>query len=235
MKYLPLLKMQNKNRNGFTLIELLVVIVIVGILSTISVAQFRSSITKARDAERLSAINTLSTLITTGAGDRSDCGLYNYAGGTDVSASNNDDCEIIAEFDDLLTDNDYEMPEVKQGLHYYYGFKLGETEGRNDFFVAVAAEQESPQGALDVNEDSSVPAVYIFADGTSGGIDSLYANRSGGSGCKVSGGYIRCDNDWTLYEHGMETVGWKDVTNTSIDCVPGTAGCKEPEKENTLN
>lgn len=54
---------QRRISTAFTLIELLVVIVIIGILATISVAQFRGFYERGRDAKRAANVNTISKLI----------------------------------------------------------------------------------------------------------------------------------------------------------------------------
>jgi len=48
-----------KNKKGFTLIEMLIVIVIMGILTTITVAQFMTAQRKARDVQRKGDISAL--------------------------------------------------------------------------------------------------------------------------------------------------------------------------------
>jgi prepilin-type N-terminal cleavage/methylation domain-containing protein len=50
-------------KSAFTLIELLVVIVIIGILATISVAQFNTYAAKARDAKRIQIVTTIAKIL----------------------------------------------------------------------------------------------------------------------------------------------------------------------------
>ncbi len=127
--------MRNKHQKGFTLIELLVVIVILGILSTISVGTFRSYFAKARDAERVSAIGSVATMIQTESAGNGDASVYNYAA-TDLEA--------------LFAKNDFSLPEVKSGMKYYYGVHVGTIAGDNEFFVLVCAEDESSQGVVTI-------------------------------------------------------------------------------------
>jgi len=52
-----------KTQKGFTLIELLVVIAIIGLLSTLAVISLNSARSKARDAQRVSDVRQLASLI----------------------------------------------------------------------------------------------------------------------------------------------------------------------------
>ncbi|KKQ55003.1 MAG: Prepilin cleavage/methylation [Parcubacteria group bacterium GW2011_GWA2_38_13] len=61
-----------KNQKGFTLIELLVVIAIIGLLSTLAVISLSSARGKARDAQRLSDVKQISTLIELEAAENND-------------------------------------------------------------------------------------------------------------------------------------------------------------------
>ena len=79
-----------KNKKGFTLIELLVVIAIIGLLSTMAVVSLNSARGKARDAQRLSDVKQLSTVIEMAA-----------ASGGDYDIFGSDTCE---EAGDLTTD-----------------------------------------------------------------------------------------------------------------------------------
>jgi len=119
------------------------VIVILGILSTISVGTFRSYFAKARDSERVSTVQNLAMMIKVDSGGRGDCTVYNYAM-LGQTANPCDTVDLTTGLKDLLTENDYSMPEEKNGLAFYYGVNMGATSGNNDFFVAVMAE-ESPK------------------------------------------------------------------------------------------
>ena len=161
---------QTVKKSGFTLIELLVVIVILGILSTISVGTFRSYFAKARDSERVSTVQNMAMMIKVDSGGRGDCSVYNYTGKWGVDGTT--DCaSSVLGFTDLLTDNDYALPEAKNGLSYYYGVLAGATEGENDFFIVIRAEEESPQNGKLISD--TTPAEYVFVDGTTEGINAI--------------------------------------------------------------
>lgn len=151
----------NEKPSAFTLIELLVVIVILGILSTISVGTFRSYFAKARDSERVSAVQNLAMMIKVDSGGKGDCTVYNY---TDDATCPGASVESLAT---LAIANDYKMPTVRNGLNYYYVFLPGETEGDNNFFVAVGAEEDNAANGVTV-----VTPFSIFVDGTLVGMDT---------------------------------------------------------------
>lgn len=150
-----------KKLPAFTLIELLVVIVILGILSTISVGTFRSYFAKARDSERVSAVQNLAMMIKVDSGGNGDCTVYNY---TDDVTCPEASVDALAQ---LALANDYRMPTVRNGLNYYYVFLPGITEGDNNFFIAVGAEEDSAQNGVTV-----VTPFSIFVDGTLLGIET---------------------------------------------------------------
>ncbi|MCF7847018.1 MAG: type II secretion system GspH family protein [Candidatus Gracilibacteria bacterium] len=170
----------NKRAFGFTLIELLVVIVILGILSTISVGTFRSYFAKARDSERVSTVQNLAMMIKVDSGGSGDAYVYRYG---DDSATNGTNCIVALDaadpacrqFSELLTENDYDMPNAKNGLPFHYCFYEGAVVGHNDFFIVVGAEEDSAQNAeVVVDED-----VRVFIDGTVNGRDALIAEDGG--------------------------------------------------------
>jgi prepilin-type N-terminal cleavage/methylation domain-containing protein len=151
----------HKKLAAFTLIELLVVIVILGILSTISVGTFRSYFAKARDAERVSAVQNLAMMIKVDSGGRGDCTVYNYTDDDDCPAASADNLAKLA------LENDYKLPSIRNGLNYYYVFLPGITEGDNNFFVAVGAEEDNAENGVSVLDPFS-----IFVDGTLLGIQT---------------------------------------------------------------
>ncbi len=173
---------QGRKKTGFTLIELLVVIVILGVLSTIAVGTFRSYFAKARDSDRVATVQTLAMMIKVDSGGIGDCGTYNYTADGNTTTTSDYSCESQGNLQMLLLDNDYVMPEVKNGLEYYYGFVLGETEGENEFFIATGAEEEAAEnGQMTVGGEPE----SIFVDGTGVGIEK-------GKGCTWEEGGAEC-------------------------------------------
>ena len=184
--------MRNKQQKGFTLIELLVVIVILGILSTISVGTFRGYFAKARDAERLAAVTTISTMIQVDSAGRGDATTYNYF--TDIDGGNVQRDKLK----DLLESNDYSMPETKNGLKYYYAFKANATDDNNDYFVFVSAEDSSNQNA----QEGGTAAYYAFVAGTTNGVEAALMGN-GLSACYYtnSSDTLACNTTlWTVLE-----------------------------------
>lgn len=77
---------QMKKKKGFTLIELLVVIAIIGLLSTLAVISLNGARAKARDAQRVSDVKQLSTLIEMEAANST--GSYADVWDTDCAVTN---------------------------------------------------------------------------------------------------------------------------------------------------
>ena len=174
--------MKNKHQKGFTLIELLVVIVILGIISTISVGTFRSYFAKARDAERVSAVTSIATMIKTATASEDGCGVYNV-GQICTSCSDGP-----ASFSVLFAEADYTPPETKSGFQYWYGFSEGTDAGLgtdNEFFVAVVSEEGlDSENATEIHLSGGGKA-YIIVDGTAnaiGAIDTVTGGTISASG-----------------------------------------------------
>lgn len=203
-------------KSGFTLIELLVVIVILGILSTISVGTFRSYFAKARDSERVSAVQNIAMMIKVDSGGNGDCSVYNYTG---KWGDGTVDCESsVVGLSTLLIENDYKMPDAKNGLEYYYGVLTGATEGENDFFVVVRAEEEVPQNGKEIGNTGA----YAFADGTTDGIDAITSG-----GCAWTNTVLTdctaADTMWRIYPiSGCSAMNCGVCSDT--DCST-TTGC----------
>ena len=162
-------------KSGFTLIELLVVIVILGILSTISVGTFRSYFAKARDSERVSTVQNVAMMMKVDSGGMGDCSVYNYTG---FKRDGSTEC-LSTSLASLLSENDYSMPDAKNGLSYYYGVNIGTTDGDNDFFVVIGAEEDVPQNGKKIVDIDD----YIFVDGTINGIEMMTKGSAAG-GCE---------------------------------------------------
>ena len=205
--------MRNKfQQRGFTLIELLVVIVILGILSTISVGTFRSYFAKARDSERVSTVQNVAMMIKVDSGGSGDCGVYNYIDGGKTYAGGSTDCAHEGVLGTLLTANDYSMPISKNGLEYFYGFNLGSTEGNNEFFIVIGAEEAVPQNGKELGSTGE----YVFVDGTTTGIDAITANAGGADGCTWNSTTKRaaCGTDWQVYQINADgKLGTGTITN----------------------
>ncbi len=191
------------NRLGFTLIELLVVIVILGILSTISVGTFRSYFAKARDSERVSTVQNIAMMMKVDSGGAGDCSVYNYTG---FESDGTIPCPSTA-LEDLLSENDYKMPGSKNGLSYYYGVNIGATDGDNEFFIVIGAEEEVPQNGKQIATSGN----YIFVDGTTEGIDMMTKGSAAG-GC-----------DWDADNHAPGCGAEWQVFPISDDGTLGTA------------
>lgn len=208
---------QISKKTGFTLIELLVVIVILGILSTISVGTFRSYFAKARDSERVSAVQNIAMMIKVDSGGAGDCSVYNYTG---KAGDGSVDCdESIVGFSDLLAENDYTLPDAKNGLDYYYGVLTGATDGENDFFIIVGAEEDDPQNGKPL-EAAAADSQYdaAFVDGTTEGIEILTTL------CTISiEGEPDCPDDWRIFP--ISGCGAMNCAACSDSACSGTTGC----------
>jgi hypothetical protein len=76
------------------------------------------------------------------------------------------------------------MPEAKNGLVYYYGYRVGATEGDNDFFIVIEAEEENPQNGKPVLGGAG----FAFIDGTTDGISAFTDATAVGTGCTIAPG-----------------------------------------------
>ena len=142
---------------GFTLIELLVVIVIIGILSTISTATFKSYFGKARDAERRAAVQNLALMIKVDSADRWDETKYIYN---------------VQELKDLAAANDFRFPRGSKNICYFIGTATptGAVIGDDNEFV-VATWGETGHTAIGSYQDGQDEGLII--DGTENGVNAL--------------------------------------------------------------
>ena len=141
---------------GFTLIELLVVIVIIGILSTISTATFKSYFGKARDAERRAAVQNLALMIKVDSSDRWDDTKYIYD---------------KAGLEKLASSNDFRFPRASKNICYFIATSTGADAyvgDDNQFVVAVWGET----GASAVGTQDTGAAGLII-DGTEEAVNAL--------------------------------------------------------------
>ena len=132
-----------KQHFGFTLIELLVVIVIIGILSTISTATFKSYFGRARDTSRIAAVNQMSTMIRVDAAYNWENGRFRYS---------------AEDLKNLFDANDYRVPKGEKSLCYIIGMGDGPQNdiGDDDEYIVMAW-----------SEGEAAP----LADGTKGTVD----------------------------------------------------------------
>jgi len=88
--------MHQTKAKGFTLIELLVVIAIIGLLATLAVVAFGSAQTKARDAKRVSDVQTIVSTLATAATDNPGAVLCNGSTAMSAGSSNVSTLKIFA-------------------------------------------------------------------------------------------------------------------------------------------
>ncbi len=131
-----------KKNFGFTLIELLVVIVIMGILATISTATFSSYFAKARDAKRLSSVQSMKMLIQMAGSDDWTAHRYLFQEGeNEVTLGVNK--KSLKTLTSLFDENDYTPPKGENSICYLIGMGSGFDEyvgDDNQFFVATWKE-----------------------------------------------------------------------------------------------
>ena len=163
---------QRTKLSGFTLIELLVVIVIIGILSTISTATFKSYFGKARDAERQAAVQNLALMIKVDSADKWDDSKYMYDYGTNPVAT--DDFEDLA---DLASSNDFRFPRGSKNICYFIAMAQGTDNvvgDDNEFVVATWGETTASSGAY-IGGTSASSGNGLIIDGTQQAVKNLVA------------------------------------------------------------
>ncbi|MCK5461268.1 prepilin-type N-terminal cleavage/methylation domain-containing protein [Candidatus Gracilibacteria bacterium] len=129
-------------KTGFTLIELLVVIVIIGILSTISTATFKSYFGKARDAERVAAVQNIALMMKVENADVWSDSKYLF-GATTAGA-------FVTGLQDLFAENDFRVPKAGKMICYVITASnadvtaiTGKTGDNNQFVISTWGETKS--------------------------------------------------------------------------------------------
>jgi prepilin-type N-terminal cleavage/methylation domain-containing protein len=162
---------------GFTLIELLIVIVIIGALSTVATATFKSYFTKARDAERASTNKSISMMVKVdGASEWTDA-KYVYS---------------VAGLEYVLKSNDYQPSKSKHNICSILGTAQGGNTylgNDNEFVFMTWGEQTSTW-------DKDTPGVIVT--GTDRAIENVLM-------ADLDIDDFACDKSTVLAEMAFET------------------------------
>lgn len=133
---------------GFTLVELLVVLAILSVLVTVTIAAFRSSQSRGRDAERKSDLKQIANAVEL---FYSDYGKYPFDTGTvlnacpyDPSTGNGSACSWgSGEFTDGKTVYIKTVPkDPNSGSHYYYRIVPGSNNQKFQVFAYLENTQD---------------------------------------------------------------------------------------------
>lgn len=171
-------------RSGFTLLELLVVIVIIGALAGIAAPNFMKQLSKPRDAERVTAVDSFAKMIKVAAANSFEINIYGYdEWDKDTSGTAVTDCTSAeTSFECMTDDNDYVLPAVKKGYCYYYGYNNGTAAASDpkgtEFFVATALENTSKTTGSKVHVAGSTKGIAA-AKGTTDLFDKISVDGSG--------------------------------------------------------
>lgn len=146
--------MDKKNKRGFTLIELLVVVSIIGVLSSVVLSSLNSARIRARDAKRVSDINSLDTAMQLSYDDNGqylECDYGTNTGGCDLlnffGAGTMADSSLDGNFMALLQPKYMNTsaidPVNNLSRGYFYVFSSGTFKGVNWDYI-IAAHLEDP-------------------------------------------------------------------------------------------
>ena len=145
--------MYGKEKNkGFTLVELLVVLAIIGLLSGMVVISVRNVKAKSRDAERVSEINSIATVLSLYHTDHNRFPVFDgYITGTDALSLTLEGTNYITEVPVDPLNNDSSECGSLSGYRYYYQSLDG-----SDYYLGYCLETNSVHGKAK-GENSFVP------------------------------------------------------------------------------
>lgn len=130
----------SKNNKGFTLIELLIVIVIIAILTTIGLSNFRSSRMKARDAKRQSHLKQMQEAL---EAYNNDNGQYPNDNGSGIIVSCGSACDQACVWGNSeFCDEDgavymVDLPKDPYDPYTYYYDVLGSTNNQYQLYARI--------------------------------------------------------------------------------------------------
>jgi len=133
-----------QRKSGFTLVELLVVVAIIALLVTAIVASFENAKAKARDAERVSEINSINTALGFYHNDYNMYPIYEgYITGSDTLSEALKATGYINTIPTDPTDRDSTECGALSGYHYYYQ----STDGK-EYILGFCLETNSLHGRV---------------------------------------------------------------------------------------
>ncbi len=165
---------------GFSIPELVVVIGILSVLAAVGVGSFNESRIKARDEQRIGAIEQVHLALKQYAstyGELPNCTDSGYPGGCDLSSfgpyTGNTDTTIDGQFLEVLVTAGY-LPDditdpLNDGSHFYaYGnngeFPPGSGTVYDIILIALLEDDTNPVLAEDLNELPGIENAYFIAD-----------------------------------------------------------------------
>ena len=150
-------------KRGFTLIELLIAVAIIGILTTLLMANFIAVRQRARDAQRKSDLRQIQAALEL---YRSDQGLYPAIYGVPLSsAANCDGYTSLKSPDCSSTTYMKKVPTDPSGSSYYNGgvyFFASYTAGVSYDLLACLENKNDPQGVSHPEFGGICPTQYFY-------------------------------------------------------------------------